>query len=85
MAPAIKIKQLNLLSCLFVTGNYQSLQEFGSAIGSASRSRFWPEKNGCDFNISAFSSADTLIYFKKFDSFVCPVIFIIEMVGTPAL
>lgn len=80
---AIKIKQLNPLFRRFVAGNYQSSQEFGSAIGSASC--FLLEKNGCDFNMSAFSSADTLIYFKKFDSFVCPVSFIIDIVGTPAL
>lgn len=42
-------------------------------------------KNGCRLNISAFSCADTFMYFKNVLSFVCPVIFIMAIVGTPAL
>lgn len=46
---------------------------------------FIPPKNGWLASSSAFSSADTFIYFRKVDSLECPVIFIIEIVGTPAL
>ena len=42
-------------------------------------------KNGWLLNISAFSSEDTRMYFRNVLSRRWPVIFIIAMVGTPAL
>ena len=42
-------------------------------------------KNAAPFSISAFSLSDTLMYRIKVDSLLCPVIFIIAMLGIPAL
>ncbi len=43
-----------------------------------------PEKCGCSSISWAFCSDETLMYFINITSDLCPVIFMIETVGTPA-